>query len=238
MKNGRIAAIVICAGYSSRMGSFKPFLKFGKLTAVETVINTYKSSGIKDIILVAGYRGQDVIEKFKNTGVICVLNEEYSKGMFSSIIKGMEALEDKIEAFFLQPVDIPLMKKYTIDIMKNKFLESDEGIIYPTFSGKRGHPPLIDCRYKQAILSSDGEGGLKRILEKFSKDSICVPVFDEAILMDMDTQEDYEGLLRYFNQRAPSRKECFALLNEYNIFNFNNCQPFILSRVTIIFVVY
>jgi molybdenum cofactor cytidylyltransferase len=217
MKNGRVAAIIVSAGYSSRMGSFKPFLKFGEYTAIETVINTFKSAGVEDIILVAGYRGNDLIEKYKNTGVICVLNKDYSKGMYSSIMEGIKALDEKIEAFFVHPVDIPLMKKYTLDRMKDKFFENGKGIIYPTFLGKMGHPPLIDCRYKQSILSSDGEGGLKRVLEKFSGDSICVPIFDEAILMDMDTKEDYENLLSYFYLKAPNWNECYALLNEYNV---------------------
>ncbi|MFZ5969222.1 MAG: DVU_1551 family NTP transferase [Bacillota bacterium] len=217
MKSGRIASIVIAAGYSSRMGSFKPFLEFGTYTAVETVINTHRNAGIEDIILVVGHRGTEIIEHFKNSGVVCVMNENYSQGMYSSVVKGVKALDDDVEAFFMQPVDIPLVKKHTLELLKNKYLECDKGIIYPTFIGERGHPPLIDSKYRHAIGNSDGERGLKRLLESFSDDDSCVPVCDEAILMDMDTQEDFENLLRYFHRSAPSRKECYAILNHYNV---------------------
>jgi len=217
MKNTRIASIVVSAGYSSRMHSFKPFLKFGKYTAVETVITTLKNSGIDDIILVVGYRGSEVIEKTKNFGVVCVVNENYSQGMYSSVLKGVEALEPNIDAFFMQPVDVPLVKGHTIDLLKNMYLESHKGIIYPAFCGKRGHPPLIDSKYKHVILNGDGEGGLKKILERHEDDSLLVPVFDEAVLMDMDRKKDYQKLLRYFYAGVPNRKECYEILNSYNV---------------------
>ncbi len=217
MKKGKIASIIVAAGYSSRMGSFKPLLKFGTHTVVETVINTHRNAGVEDIILVVGHRGSEITERLKHSGVVCVVNENYSQGMYSSVVKGVEALDDDIETFFMQPVDIPLVKKHTLELLKNKYHECGTGILYPTFFGKQGHPPLIDCKYKHAIVNGDGERGLKRLLESFSHDALCVPVLDEAILMDMDTQEDYEKLLSYFHRDAPSRKECYAILNHYNV---------------------
>ncbi len=137
--------------------------------------------------------------------------------MYSSVLKGIEALNDGIEAFFVMPVDIPLVKKHTLDLMKRKYKESGKGILYPVYGGKRGHPPLIDIKYRQAILSSPGEGGLERVLESFSEDSMNVNVFDAAVIMDMDKKEDYEELLSYYLLGAPSREECSAILKHYNV---------------------
>ncbi len=217
MKNNSIASIIISGGYSSRMGSFKPFLNFGEKSAVEMIVDTYKSSGIHDIIVVAGYKGSEVAEKLKGSDVLCIQNENYAEGMFTSVIKGVKALDGNVAAFFMQPVDIPLVKKTTIEVLKNKYLENGKGIIYPAFCGSLGHPPLIDCKYKEAILRSNGEGGLKRILKEYSGDSIHVPVFDKAVLMDMDTKEDYEKLLGYFNAAAPDLEECYSILDIYNV---------------------
>ncbi len=198
MKKGKIASIVLAAGYSSRMGIFKPLLKFGEFTAVKTVVNTHKSSGVDDIIVVTGYRGSEVMNELRDADVKCVLNENYSRGMFSSVLKGVGALDENTAAFFVQPVDVPLVKKRTIEVLKYKYLEYDKGIIYPVFCEEKGHPPLIDCKYKQAIADSNGDGGLKKILENYKDDSLDVPVFDETILMDMDTKKDYIRLLKYF----------------------------------------
>jgi molybdenum cofactor cytidylyltransferase len=217
MKNTSIAAIIVSGGYSSRMGSFKPFLKFGEKSAIEMIIDIYKSSGINNIIVVAGYKGSEVAEKLRESGTTCIQNENYAEGMFTSVIKGVKALDTSVSAFFMQPVDIPLVKKYTIEVLRNKYLESGKGIVYPDFCGRVGHPPLIDSKYREAILSSNGEGGLKRILKEYPCDSIYVPVFDKATLMDMDTKEDFEKLLGYFNTLAPDMEECCSILDIYKV---------------------
>lgn len=217
MKNTSLAAIIVSAGYSSRMGSFKPFLKFGKKSAIEMLIDTYKNAGINNIIVVTGHRSSEVAEKLRESGTTCIQNENYAEGMFTSVVKGVKALGTGVPAFFMQPVDIPLVKKRTIEVLINKYLESDEGIIYPEFCGRPGHPPLIDCKYREAILRNNGEGGLKRILQEYSWDSITVPVFDKAVLMDMDTKEDFEKLLGYFEAAAPDVEECGSILDIYNV---------------------
>lgn len=52
---------------------------------------------------------------------------------------------------------------------------------------------------------------------KFEDSSICVPVYDESILIDMDTREDYNKPLSYFNTAAPDRMECYAIQKIYNM---------------------
>lgn len=217
MKDIRLAAIIVSAGYSSRMGSFKPFLKFGARSAIEILVDTYKSCGIDNIIVVTGYRGSEVADSLRDSGARCVQNANYAQGMFTSVVAGIEALDADVAAFFMQPVDIPLVKKYTIEVLKGHYPESRKGIIYPEFLGRTGHPPLIDCRYREAILSSNGEGGLKRILQEHADDSITIPVFDKAVLMDMDTREDYEKLLAYFYSAAPDMEECGSILDIFKV---------------------
>lgn len=217
MKENKIVAIIVAAGYSSRMGSFKPFMQIGETAVIERIVNTYKGAGIQDIIVVTGHRGDEVEAYLKPFNVRCVRNEKYEEGMFSSVQKGVEALDKATTAFFMQPVDIPLVKKITIEVLKSEFEKTNKGIIYPEFNNEKGHPPLIDCKYKDEIINSNGEGGLRRILERFEEDSISVPFFDEAILMDMDTMEDYERLLRYYESNAPTINECCCLLSHYNV---------------------
>jgi CTP:molybdopterin cytidylyltransferase MocA len=87
MENKKISSIILSAGYSSRMGNFKPLLKFGEDTAVETIVKTHMNAGIDHIIVVVGHRGNEVREALKNYNVKCVQNENYSEGMFSSVVK-------------------------------------------------------------------------------------------------------------------------------------------------------
>lgn len=211
------AGIILSAGYSSRMGDFKPLLKFGEYTSIEVAVNTFIASGIHNVIVVTGYRGSEVRKVLKNFTVQCIENRYYSQGMYSSIVEAVKTLDSRVRAFFILPVDIPLVKANTLRLLKSKYTTCNKGIFYPTFMGKRGHPPLIDCKYKNEIENWNGDGGLRGLLSRFEDDSIYIPVFDKGSVMDMDTKEDYLGLLKYFNSKAPNKEECYCILNDYNV---------------------
>ena len=217
MTGDRIAVIIIAAGYSSRMNGFKPMYQFKERTAVERLIDTYRSSGIRDIYIVVGYNSTELINRIKDPEVVWVMNESYAEGMLTSIKRGILALDKKISAFFMQPVDIPLIKTKTLDFLTDTYYKCNKGVIYPAFDGEKGHPPLICCKYSTLITNSPDEGGLKQILKKFENDSVCVPVCDKAILMDMDRTEDYEKLLAYDRLNAPDMDECQAIRRYYNV---------------------
>ncbi len=219
MNKDNFAAVILAAGYSSRMGEFKPLLKFGKYTAIETAVNTFKAAGIYNIIVVVGHRGTEIMRILEKSSAKCVENKNYSQGMYFSVLKGIEKLEKDITGFFILPVDTPLIKKDTIEMLKIKYSQCDKGIIYPSFNGIKGHPPLIGFKYKDVIINANEKGGLKSVLNKFNEDSINVPVFDEATIMDMDTKEEYEKLLKYFNLNSLNRAECYCILNIYNVPN-------------------
>ena len=77
------------------------------------------------------------------------------------------------------------------------FFSTESGIIYPTYQGMRGHPPLIFSRYVNEVLAWTKPGGMKALLEQYEPDAIDVEVVDPGILLDMDTLEDYHKMLKY-----------------------------------------
>ncbi|MBI4858214.1 MAG: NTP transferase domain-containing protein [Acetobacterium woodii] len=213
MKKNKFAAIIIAAGFSSRMDGFKPLLKFGNETAVEKVVNTYQQAGVNEIILVLGHRAEEITPYFKHLPIKWVINENFKQGMYTSIIKGVSQLSEAVDAFFIHPVDIPLVKPQSIEGLMNFFEKTEKGIMYPCFSNKRGHPPLIHSRYQNLIIANQEDGGLKNLLEKYEVDALNLPLADQSILMDMDTRLDYEALLDYARQNTPNPNECEALLD-------------------------
>jgi len=219
MQKSDIAVLIIAAGYSSRMHEFKPLLPLGKTSALQRLIETYKTHGLNHIYVVVGHRHKEIEEVLKNENVTVVYNEVYDKGMFSSIQKGLGAIDidGRISVFYMNPVDIPLVKGQSLERLFEAYVREKKGVIYPTFLGHKGHPPLIDMKYKEQILASDGEGGLKRVLEALNEDALYVSVSDQAVLMDMDTKEDYETLCAYERRTAPTEKECLALMYENEV---------------------
>ena len=115
---GSVSAIVLAAGYSSRMGKFKPLLPLGNKTIIERVVDLFLESGINDIRVVVGYRGGELLPLLKKMGVSCITNEDFEQGMFSSVKAGVKSLDQDLRAFFLLPADIPF------SISANIFLRS------------------------------------------------------------------------------------------------------------------
>lgn len=217
MPKNLIAALIIAAGYSSRMHAFKPLLPVGNVSALKRLIQTYQAFGIGHIYVVVGHRGDEIEAALKGDAVRIVYNEAYDQGMFSSIQKGLRAIDASIEAFYMHPVDIPLVKVSSLEWVYEAYKRTHKGVIYPTFLGRKGHPPLVSMTYKAQILSSAGEGGLKKVLEQFSEDALHVNVCDQSVLMDMDTKEDYERLLGYEAHPSPNEEECRAMMVEKDV---------------------
>lgn len=217
MKEKRVfAVLIVAAGYSSRMKTFKPLLNFHRQNALLHLIDTYTQAGVESIYVVTGYRHDEIVSALSTQNVHIVYNEAFDQGMFSSVQAGLRAMQD-VHAFFMQPVDIPLIKTSTIVKLRDAYEQKNKGIVYPVFLDKKGHPTLIDMVYKERILQDKGEGGLKKVLETLSENSLHVSVCDQAVLMDMDTPKDYEALRIYEAMNAPSPNECLAIMLEHHV---------------------
>jgi molybdenum cofactor cytidylyltransferase len=214
-----VATIVLAAGYSSRTGSaFKPLLKLGGFTVLERALMSHLDAGIRDVRVVVGYRGDEVMEAVGHLGVRAVINPNFDKGMFSSVQAGVATLETDVRAFFIMPVDIPLVDPSTILTVLENYTRNCRGITYPLYKGRRGHPPLIARKYISEIMESPAPDGLRGILNSHEAEACDVEVDDEAVLLDIDTLEDYQRLLQYRGVNGvPNHEQCMSLLEEANL---------------------
>jgi putative nucleotidyltransferase with HDIG domain len=195
------------------MARFKPLLPVGENCAIERVVETFLEAGIPEVIVVTGYRAQEILHRLAPLAVRCVKNADYHRGMFSSVRTGIKALTTACNAFFVHPADIPLVRSHTIRRMAAAFEKSEPTILYPTFKDHRGHPTLVSSSLSAAILNWKGEGGLRALLQEHETDSRELAVADEAILLDMDTPEDYRRVQTLsMHGDLPSAAECHALM--------------------------
>jgi CTP:molybdopterin cytidylyltransferase MocA len=111
--------------------------------------------------------------------------------MYSSIKAGVKALKRPGNAFFLLPVDVPLVRLSTVRQLAVGFEQHRAPpVCYPLFQSKRGHPPLIHSRLIDMLLRHDGKGGLREFLRDYENQAISMPVEDPFIRMDADTPID------------------------------------------------
>jgi molybdenum cofactor cytidylyltransferase len=208
-----IAAIVLAAGYSSRMGAFKPLLPFGGRTVLSHVVTGLRKGGVLRIHVVTGHQAALLEPEIAALGATQVHNPAFADGMFTSVKAGVASLPPATEGFLLLPVDIPLVRPSTIARVLRAAAASDAPILHPVFRAERGHPPYVGRALFGEILASDGEGGLRAILARRVQEAREVAVFDRGCVLDMDSPGDYDKLTAALTRcGAPGSDECEAML--------------------------
>jgi len=190
-----LAAVVLAAGYSRRMGAFKPLLSFGDTTVIERVLITVHEAGIETLRVVVGWNADLLIPVLERCGVSWVENERFAEGMYSSVQAGVRNLPPDVAAFFLLPGDMPLVRATTLIQLVTEWDARPGGIFYPCHEGKRGHPPLIARAYIPGILAETPPGGLRQLLARHAGDAREIEVADPGVLVDLDTPKDYRQRL-------------------------------------------
>ena len=174
------------------MDGFKPLIRIGEKSFVEHAIALFRTAGIEEIVTVLGHRAPEVLPVVRAAASRWVINANYANGMYASIQTGVKTLTHPGDAFFLLPVDIPLVKPATVRQLAVAFNQHRAPLVcYPLFQSRRGHPPLINSQLIDEILSYDGNGGLRKFLRRHEAQSISVPVEDPFIRLDADTPQDF-----------------------------------------------
>lgn len=189
-------AIILAAGYSSRARDFKMDLKLGSTTVLEQTAS--KFAGIcKKVIIVGGYQWErtreaamKIQEKYAME-ITSVFNENFDKGMFSSIQRGCMAVT--APSFFITPGDCPVVSKETIQIL----VKETGNIVIPSYHYKGGHPIKLASEIKKQILIAKVDSNLREILQAYEKHYVNVE--DPGVLMDLDTLDDYKNVIDYYN---------------------------------------
>jgi putative nucleotidyltransferase with HDIG domain len=190
----------------------------GANRTIERVVNFFQAAGVGDILVVTGHRAADVRQVIEPYHVRCVENPDYRQGMFASVLAGIRALPEQCRAFFIHPADIPLVRPQTVRRLMATLGDASANIVYPTFSGRRGHPTLTRTSLVPFIRQWSGGGGLKACLQCHEADSLELPVVDEAILLDLDTPGDYDRMQsRLIAEGLPSGEECRVLMEQMQI---------------------
>lgn len=196
----KIWAIILAAGKSTRMKQQKLLMPFNRKTIVETVISRIIPVLKSNIMVVLGSNRVEIENKIKDYQVESCYNQNYEQGMLSSVVCGFNSLPDNVEAAMVFLGDQPQISTEVIRAVINAWKQSEKGIIIPTFNGKRGHPVLIEIKYKAEINRLDPDKGLRQLMQNFSDDIVEAEVAESEILRDIDTPADYQFEIEKSNQ--------------------------------------
>ncbi|MBI1853891.1 MAG: nucleotidyltransferase family protein [Planctomycetes bacterium] len=209
-----IHAIVLAAGKSERLGRPKALLDFDGETTLSLVCRAALDGGAGEIVLVTGAEAERVEAAAPKEHVKIVRNPNFEKGQTTSLKAGIAALPDDAKGFLLFPVDYPMVKADDVKRLLDAFTQSwtlDPGklkwakkIFVPVYIGKRGHPALFDISAKKSFLALGDDEPAHTIVRAGTALTENVPSKNPFILVDVDTEEDYQKCLAEHRKRRGS----------------------------------
>lgn len=195
----KIAAIILAAGRSVRMGKPKPMVQFGGKTFFETVYSNIKNAGIENIVTVLGFAADEVAQKLELQPACYIVNKNYFLGQFSSFQAGLRKLHPNHDGVIMALVDQPQIHTIIIKHILEVFAKNPNKIIVPTCDGKRGHPPIFPKDLFSDILSAPPSQTAADIIHQHPTKTIEVEVYDDCVLGNINTKEDLQkALKKYF----------------------------------------
>jgi molybdenum cofactor cytidylyltransferase len=202
----RVVGVVLAAGESRRMGRLKALLPFAGHTVIEQVLQPLLQAELTEVVVVLGYRAEDIAAVLAPLPVRLLHNPEYQRGMTTSVQVALRDVTPLPEAYLLSLVDQPLIGLELIHQLLTAFQHTHKGLVIPTYQGKRGHPLLLSASYRQEVLALGPDQGLNMVTRGHPEDTVELPVAYEAILQDMDYPEDYAATLQRWERQTVDRK--------------------------------
>lgn len=201
------------------MGKPKLLLPFGEKTIIEAVVSNAVQSKADKILVVLGSDAEKIEEKIKSSFLEKSLskkktssfleksfqalgklemsvNPNFRQGMLSSIQWGFGILPEDARAALVMLGDQPLIPGLVIDKIIYAYNQSGKGIVIPVYNKKRGHPILVDIKYRDEVKRINPELSLRVFVHNHAEDILEVEVDTPGILKDIDTVEDYNREIR------------------------------------------
>ena len=192
----RIAAIVLAAGQSRRMGNVNKLLApvDGK-PMVCHVLESVLASQARPVVVVTGHDYAAVEAVLPQQGFSLTHNPDYASGLSSSLRRGLAALPENIDGALVCLGDMPRIAPAVVNRLIAAFnpLEG-RAICVPTWQGKRGNPVLFARRFFAEMQEVAGDTGARALIGEHAEVVCEVPMDDGAVLLDIDTPEALAAL--------------------------------------------
>lgn len=177
------------------MGRTKQLLPFRGKTILECVVDSALASSLHRVIVVLGHQADEIEPLLKKSNVAIVRNSSYARGQSSSLNAGLRSLDAETEAVLFLLADQPLITPKIIDLILEAYAATPSPIVLPVCAGRRGNPVLFSQETFPGIQALNEDCGARPLFAEYAGRILKVPVADRAILMDIDTEEDYRLLL-------------------------------------------
>jgi molybdenum cofactor cytidylyltransferase len=188
-----VAAVVMAAGCSSRMGQPKMVLPWGDTTVIGRVVWVLSQVGIQPIVVVTGDARSQVETALSASGAQLVFNPYFARQeMLVSLKIGLGVLGEDVEAALVVLGDQPQIELDVVLSILERYRSRRAALVVPSFHMHRGHPWLVERRLWRAIFDLDPASTLRDLLNRHADQIDYLNVETPSVLQDLDTPEDYQ----------------------------------------------
>jgi molybdenum cofactor cytidylyltransferase len=196
--NRNVAAIVLAAGRSTRMGGPNKMLaELSGKKLVRIATEQALASKASEVIVVTGHQAELVEQALNGLKVKFVRNPDFAGGLASSVKAGISAVSASVDGAVICLGDMPLIDAQLIDRLIEAFAP-DRGnlIVVPVAEGRRGNPVLWSRRFFSELMTLDGDIGARHLITKHGEAVAEVPVEGDSAFLDIDTPQALETARR------------------------------------------
>jgi len=202
----KIFGLILAAGYSSRMGDFKPLVLYDQKPFIEHIVNKL-GAVCNEILIVTGFNGfvlEDSVKAIFNGKLIMqkidfIHNKNFVKGMFNSVQTGLKELFPKMQKedyVMLHLVDQPHISEAVYEKLAHEARSSAWKVILPSYEMKTGHPIMLSKSAVEKIIDAPASDNLRDVLRNFHDEISYLEILDESIIQDVNTREEKEKYLK------------------------------------------
>ena len=195
-KGRRVAAVILAAGRSTRMGAVNKLLaEIGGKPLVRIAAEQALASMAKPVIVVTGHQRERVEAALEGMPVRLVHNPDYAEGLGTSLRTGIAAVPDTADGAIVCLGDMPQVDAPLIDRLTSAF-DPERGafVVVPTIAGKRGNPVVWSRRFFPDLMGISGDIGARYLISSYAEAVVEVPLSGDAALTDVDTPESLQAV--------------------------------------------
>jgi CTP:molybdopterin cytidylyltransferase MocA len=182
-----LAAVILSAGASSRMGRPKALLAYREGTFLEHLIEVTRHPriGVTRVVLGAGAEVIRTIAKLDPS--VVVINQAWEQGQLSSVNAGLRSLAGiDADGIVLCPVDHPLVSARLVSELVERFYENKKTIVLPTYNGRRGHPVIFSNDLFGELLAAPTDKGARAVVWAHAADVLEIPTDEEGVVLNIN----------------------------------------------------
>ena len=190
--------IVLAAGQSTRLGRPKALLAVGRETFLSQAVRVLGEGGAARIIVVVG-DAPEVRSAAESADVTVVVNPDPTSEQLVSLLIGLDAVSEDVDAVAVLPVDCPLVATESVKALAEAAARTAKPIVLPMYNGVGGHPVMLRRPFFDVVRRSTAADGLRGLIVDHGHDVEIINVSDPGILVDIDTAREYD---RYVDGKA------------------------------------